>query len=659
MRNGEYGLGIDVGGGAVSAAVCGPDGEAVPLPLGEGPVASAVGDDGRVALVPADGTAGRASLVARVGDPVPVYAGGRAVPAAELVADVVQSVRRLAVEQEGRPDAWTVVTVPPSWAGHRCATLAAALTVAGVPRFSLVSSAVAAVAAHVAAGDLAPEPTVAVYDLGAGSLDTAVVSPDPDRPLAHLAVPPAPLPWGGRDVDDVVLAHVLDCLGAPPGDARALRRACRAAKEALSTATVVRIPTDGPGGPIRLTREELDEVLAGPVRESAEALTATVAAAGLDPADLDAVVLVGGSVRVPLVAEVLSDELGRPLVVGGDPALTPALGAAALAAEALAAEALPAAAPAAALPDPPSDAVDPQPVLPAPRTPRGRHRPGSPPRAATGPAARRGARLRRGAVVAGLALGLLSLGPAAAGLFDAVLSPGPAGQSAAGSDGGAVIAHGTATVGGGSTARAAERAVGGSTARAAESAGDGAPQTAADPTGSPRISLAAAIATAARSSTPSASGSAAPTRDRTAPGTTPSAPSPSRTTAGGTPSGTTSPSAPAPGTTARPSPSGPAPVGEESTGSGQSTTPRSPDPDPDPGSPVPDSPTPTPQPPAPEPPGEWTPSPVLENPTTGQPEPAPEPAPEPEPAPTDAPATDAPATDAPATEPTPSTEGAA
>ncbi len=644
VRNGEYGLGIDVGGGAVSAAVCGPDGAAVPLPLGGGPVATVVGDDGQVALVPADGTAGRAPLVARVGDPVPVYAGGRAVPAAELVADVVQHVRWLAAEQEGRPDAWTVVTVPPSWAGHRCATLAAALTAAGVPRFSLVSSAVAAVAAHVAAGDLAPEPTVAVYDLGAGSLDTAVVGPGPDRPLAHLAVPPAPLPWGGRDVDDVVLAHVLDCLGAPPGDARALRGACRAAKEALSTATVVRIATDGPDGPVRLTREELDEVLAGPVRGSAEALADTVAAAGLDPTDLDAVVLAGGGVRVPLVAEVLSDELGRPLVVGGDPALTPALGAAALAAEALAAEALPgeasAAAPPTELPDVPSDVVDPQPVLPRPRTPRGRHRPGSPPPAVTGPAARRGGRVRRGAVVAGLALGLLLLGPAAAGLFDAVLPPGPTGQA----DDGDVIASGTAAVGG-STARAAENAVG------------GAPRTATDPTGSPRTSLAAAIATAARAGTPSSSGSAVPTRDRTAPGTTASPTSPSRGAAGRTPSGTASTSAPAPGTAARPSPSGPAPVVEEPTGSGQpaiSQPPASQPPvsqppvsrppvsrPPVPGPLKPDPPTQ--QPPASPSTVDPTPSPVQEQPTTGQTDPEPETAP----------------TDGPPTGPAPSTEGPA
>ncbi|MGR6966742.1 Hsp70 family protein [Geodermatophilus sp. URMC 61] len=646
MRNGEYGLGIDVGDGAVSAAVCGSDGRAVPLPLGEGPVATAVGDDGRVALVPADGTAGRTPLVARVGDPVPVYAGGRPVPAAELVADAVRCVRGLAAEQEGRPDAWTVVTVPPSWAGHRWATLAAALTAAGVPRFSLVSSAVAAVAAHVAAGDLPPEPTVAVYDLGAGSLDTALVGPGPDRPLVQLAVPPAPLPWGGRDVDDAVLAHVLDCLGAPPGDARALRGACREAKEALSTATVARVATDGPDGPVRLTREELDEVLAGPVRGSAEALAATVAAAGLSPTDVDAVVLAGGGVRVPLVAEVLSDELGRPLVVGGDPALTPALGAATLAAEALAAEALPEEAPAAepAVKEPTTeqdgapDVVHPSAALPRPRTPRRRSRPGSPPRAATRPAQRPGGRLRRGVVVAGLVAGLLLLGPAAAGLFDAVLTPGPAGQDAAAdADAGEVIAHGSA-------------AVGGSTARAAGGDEGGAPRPVADPTGSPRTSLAAAIATAARTGAPSAPGSAAPARDRTTPGSTASAPGPSRAAPGGTPSGTASTGAPAPGTAGRPSPSRPVPVVEEPTGSGRPTTSQPPAPQPPTSrSPVPDPPVseaPVPDPPASDPPTgqppaspepvDQTPAPVVEQPTTGQTGPEATPAPTDDPPPSTA-----------------------
>ncbi|MGK5112612.1 Hsp70 family protein, partial [Geodermatophilus sp. CPCC 205506] len=325
MRNGEYGLGIDIGDGTVAVAVCeaGDGGGAEALPLG---------DPG-------------CRVMARVGAPVPVYDGDVPVAAEDLAAAAVQRARGVAAGRAGRPDSWTVVTVPPSWGGHRRAVLARALESAGVPRFSLVSGAVAAVQHHVSTGDLPAEPTVAVYDLGASSLDTAVVGPTPDEPLAHLAVPPAPLPWGGRDVDDLVLGLVRPYTDLPAGEpgtrdaARALRAACVAAKEALAAETAVDV--DGGSGPVRVTREELDELLAGPARASVAALAATVAAAGVDLHRLDAVVLAGGGGRLPLVAELLSGELDRPVVVGPDPALSAALGAAGLAAEAIAAEPAP------------------------------------------------------------------------------------------------------------------------------------------------------------------------------------------------------------------------------------------------------------------------------------------------------------------------------
>ncbi len=267
MRNGRYGLGIDVGDRRIAVAVCEDDGPtARPLPPPPVP----------------EGTL--RSLLAHTGTATPVRVGGREVAAADLLAEVVQQVREAAAATRGRPDGWTVVTVPPSWDGPRCAALADALQRAGVPRFTLLSRAVAATARQVAVGRLRAGATVAVYDLGPSRLELAVVGPAPDGSAAldQLAAPPDPVSWAVR-------------------------------------------PAPG----------ESDELLADRTRESAAAVVAAAAAAGLAVGDLDAVVLTGAGAGAPRVAEVLGDELDRPLVVGPDPALTAALGASGLAAWAL------------------------------------------------------------------------------------------------------------------------------------------------------------------------------------------------------------------------------------------------------------------------------------------------------------------------------------
>ncbi len=153
MHDQEYGLGIDVGDRTVVAAVCGHGGRAEPLPLPRG------GDHGLPGVVGHAGTA------------TPVLVGDQPVVAADVLADVVRRVRDAAAEQVGTSDVRTVVTVPPSWDDSRRAGLADSLRRAGVPRVTLLSSAVAATAHHVAVGRLPARPTVAVYDLGARTLD--------------------------------------------------------------------------------------------------------------------------------------------------------------------------------------------------------------------------------------------------------------------------------------------------------------------------------------------------------------------------------------------------------------------------------------------------------------------------------------------------------
>jgi molecular chaperone DnaK len=351
MRYGTYGLGVDIGDQTVVAAVCRHDdgwtGTPELLLLGPGsPGASAavalVG--GRLSVFPPAGPDPAGGLVEhvlqRVGAPTPLVGAGRAFSAAAAVAAIVARAHELAARREGSPAAWTVLTVPPSWGSHRRDLLAGALESAGLPRSSVVSGAVAVVRAQLATGAVRPGATVAVYDLVAGSLDTAVLRTTADGGIAELAVPPAPLAWGGRDLDDAVVGHVVGSLpdGAAPTDPAeraALRQACNAAKEALSTETDVRVDVraDGLASAVRVVREDVEDLVADAVEASVDVLRRAVSAAGLAVDDLDAVVLAGGSSRVPLVAETLSAELGRPLVADGEPALTAACGAARLALE--------------------------------------------------------------------------------------------------------------------------------------------------------------------------------------------------------------------------------------------------------------------------------------------------------------------------------------
>src|SRR5689334_8453350 len=99
-----YGLGIDIGNATITVAACSPDdgGCAEPVHIPPGRDTDRVGP-----------------LLARVGDPVPLYVDGRPVPAAHAVAAAITDVADRVAAQLGAPAARTVVTVPPSWSEHR------------------------------------------------------------------------------------------------------------------------------------------------------------------------------------------------------------------------------------------------------------------------------------------------------------------------------------------------------------------------------------------------------------------------------------------------------------------------------------------------------------------------------------------------------------
>src|SRR5262249_8994186 len=152
---------------------------------------------------------------------------------------------------------------------------------------------------------------------------------------------PEELDLSGLDLDEVVFDHVRSAVGPAwdaldPTDPDALaavarlRRGCIAAKEALSADTDVLIPVLLPGGDtqVRLGRAGFGELIRPAVAEAGGALPRPLAAAGTSPDELAAVLLVGGSARIPLITQEVSAQLGRPVSAIVDPKGIIAIGAA-------------------------------------------------------------------------------------------------------------------------------------------------------------------------------------------------------------------------------------------------------------------------------------------------------------------------------------------
>ena len=192
--------------------------------------------------------------------------------------------------------------------------------------------------------------TIAVYDLGGGTFDISILKVE-DGVFQVLATN-GDTHLGGDDIDrllvTLVLAEINDsrvgrALSGPPGEPEGLaphaelvqtiRKAVIQAKVDLSDAAETEIRLDSMTGVPsgyrrRLTRVEFDELIRPLVERTLRPCRQALADAGLEPKDIEEVVLVGGSTRVPLVRRVVEELFGRPPHSDLNPDEVVALGAA-------------------------------------------------------------------------------------------------------------------------------------------------------------------------------------------------------------------------------------------------------------------------------------------------------------------------------------------
>jgi molecular chaperone DnaK len=345
-----YALGVDVGTTYTAAAIW-RDGKAETVPLGDRalaiPSALYLKADGGMLIGEAANRRGvlepdrlARGFKRRLGDDAPLLLGDEQLSAPELTGHLIRWVVEKVSEREGGPPAHVTLTCPATWGDYRRQLMRQAAEAAQLTQVGLLPEPVAAAVYYASQERLAVGALVAVYDLGGGTFDASVVVKT-DGGFELRGQPGGDETIGGTDFDQLVMDHVGSVLRQPwtlldTADPAVLaglaqvRDQAVAAKEALSSDTDATIPVILPGltRDVRLTRGEFESAIRIPVLRTVDTLAQTIEAAGVTPQELTAVLLVGGSSRIPLVSRLLAGELGVQVAVDAHPKYAVCLGAA-------------------------------------------------------------------------------------------------------------------------------------------------------------------------------------------------------------------------------------------------------------------------------------------------------------------------------------------
>ncbi len=233
----------------------------------------------------------------------------------EISALVLRQLKKNAERYFGSPVTKAVVTVPAYFNDAQRQATKDAGRIAGLEILRLVNEPTAAALAYGL--DRNKDGIVAVYDLGGGTFDISILKLH--EGIFEVIATNGDTHLGGDDIDNLLIAIALDDIqGELNFDLRsnaeavqAIRKAVIEAKIALSTAATTRISVDLPGGQSyrrEITREQFEQIIRPVVDRTIEPCKQALKDAGVKPEQIDEVVLVGGSTRIPFVRS-LTDQI--------------------------------------------------------------------------------------------------------------------------------------------------------------------------------------------------------------------------------------------------------------------------------------------------------------------------------------------------------------
>jgi hypothetical protein len=280
-----------------------------------------------------------------------VMLGRRPIKTVDLVAAVLVYVQdELHLHFNGCDAEEVVLTHPARWepGDPRMKRLGEAAQQVGLESVRFLPEPCAAALALAANGQLevSEGDLIAVYDLGGGTFDTALLNCGPGGSFALVGEPGGDQELGGEWLDDRLAERLSGQL--PPEDeanlrdpdsspdprrwrraGAAFRQEMRKAKERLAREVTISIPLNPPFSleQISLSRAELERTAIPLITKSADRFELFLQRNGKTPEDLAAICLVGGSSRLTIVNRILGSRFGRPLCTHGDPKAVTAVGA--------------------------------------------------------------------------------------------------------------------------------------------------------------------------------------------------------------------------------------------------------------------------------------------------------------------------------------------
>ena len=237
----------------------------------------------------------------------------------EISAYILRQLKRNAERFFGTPVTQAVITVPAYFNDAQRQATKDAGRMAGLDVLRLVNEPTAAALAYGL--DRNEEGLIAVYDLGGGTFDISILKLRDG--IFEVQSTNGDTHLGGDDIDNLLVTIALDEIHAEhgvdlrqhPGAVQALRKAAIDAKIRLSAEQIARFDFELPNGhryQREIPREVFEQLIEPVLKRTVGPCKQALADAGITPEQIDEVVLVGGSTRIPAVRRLVEDLFHLP-----------------------------------------------------------------------------------------------------------------------------------------------------------------------------------------------------------------------------------------------------------------------------------------------------------------------------------------------------------